>query len=177
MLKPTDSCLQLSPPGAHRAVVALGSNLGRRIVYLHTALVALDKIAVGTMQCSAVYETTPVGYLDQGKFLNMVVCLHTYLQVRVLLSYLQQVESDCGRRRIIQNGPRTLDLDILLYDNEYVCYGDLQVPHPRMVKRGFVLVPLAELLPEIRLLGGKTVAQLAKTWDTVEEIRYVGRFW
>ncbi|RIV18400.1 2-amino-4-hydroxy-6-hydroxymethyldihydropteridine diphosphokinase [Alicyclobacillaceae bacterium I2511] len=170
-------CTQPISDGSHRVVVSLGSNLGRRIINLHTAVTALVKIAVSDVGCSAVYETNPVGYLDQGKFLNMVACFHTQLQVRELLSYLQQVETACGRRRTIRNGPRTLDLDILLYDQEYVCYRDLQVPHPRMWQRGFVLVPLAELLPDTRLLGGETVYQLAKSWVATEEVRYVGRFW
>lgn len=112
--------------------ISLGSNQGRRLYFLDDGVQALERIATGPLRCSPVYETRPVGPVPQADYLNMVVGLETSLSARELLRYLLNVEQAAGRERTIRFGPRTLDLDILMYDNEYICFRDLQIPHPRM---------------------------------------------
>jgi 2-amino-4-hydroxy-6-hydroxymethyldihydropteridine diphosphokinase len=129
-----------------RAFLALGSNLGDRRAYLKSALERLpDLVAV-----SHLYETDPVGGPPgQGAFLNCVVELHTARSPRELLAEAQAAESAAERVRRERWGPRTLDVDVLLVGDEVVDEPDLTVPHPRMWERGFVLVPLADLAPEL----------------------------
>ncbi|CAM3962225.1 2-amino-4-hydroxy-6-hydroxymethyldihydropteridine diphosphokinase [Alicyclobacillus pomorum] len=156
----------------HTAYVALGSNLGRREAFLKSAVECLR--TMGSIQCSSVYETEPVGYTEQPPFLNMVVELQTTLPPLELLNQLLAIEREHGRTRDIRFGPRTLDLDLLLYDDEYICLRMLQVPHPRMWERAFVLVPLAELVPHRRGLGGSSIKSLAEQIAREGEIRRVG---
>lgn len=160
---------------AHQAYIGIGTNIGERIHALTYAREGLLKL--GAVRCSAVYETAPVGYTDQRDFLNMVACVTTDLKPLPLLEYLLRLEAEYGRQRIIRYGPRTLDLDILLYDHDYVCFQSLQIPHPRMWNRGFVMVPLADLDPERRVPGGQSVQQVAQVFREKGDIRYVGRFW
>jgi 2-amino-4-hydroxy-6-hydroxymethyldihydropteridine diphosphokinase len=129
-----------------RAFLALGSNLGDRRAYLKSALERLpDVVAV-----SHLYETDPVGGPPgQGAFLNCVVELHTARSPRELLAEAQAAEAAAERVRRERWGPRTLDVDVLLVGDEVVDEPDLTVPHPRMWERGFVLVPLADLAPEL----------------------------
>jgi 2-amino-4-hydroxy-6-hydroxymethyldihydropteridine diphosphokinase len=129
-----------------RAFLALGSNLGDRRAYLKSALERLpDVVAV-----SHLYETDPVGGPPgQGAFLNCVVELHTARSPRELLAEAQAAEAAAERVRRERWGPRTLDVDVLLVGDEVVDVPDLTVPHPRMWERGFVLVPLADLAPEL----------------------------
>lgn len=156
--------------------VSLGSNQGERIRYLALGVAALKRIGCGVI-CSPVYETTPVGWIQQPPFLNMVVRLETELSPRALLTELLKIEHEHGRVRAVRFGPRTLDLDILLYNNEYVCFQDLQIPHPRMWQRAFVLVPCADLIPARRGLGGKRFDELAAEIFREGDVQYVGRFW
>lgn len=149
--------------------------MGGKRKHLETALDYLSKL--GGVRCSSLYETSPVGYLHQDDFLNMVIELKTTLSPVSLLRSLLEIEQVCGRKRTIRFGPRTLDLDLLLYDNEYVCFRDLQVPHPRMWERAFVMVPLAELAPYRRGLGGQPVQTIADQVFREGEIRCVGRIW
>ncbi|OFW81977.1 MAG: 2-amino-4-hydroxy-6-hydroxymethyldihydropteridine diphosphokinase [Alicyclobacillus sp. RIFOXYA1_FULL_53_8] len=167
----------INPDGCHRVYLSLGSNMGSRLEYLYQGIEDLRALAIGPLHCSAVYETTPVGWLDQADFLNMVVGLDVHDGPLELLGRLETMERRSGRERTIRFGPRTLDVDILLYDNEYVCYNQLQIPHPRMWERAFVLVPLAELVPQRKALGGRSIAELAKTLSRGGNVRYVGRFW
>lgn len=129
-----------------RAFLALGSNLGDRRSYLRAGVARIpDVVAV-----SQVYETDPVGGpLGQGAYLNCVVELRTKLTPRELLGIAQAAEAEANRVRIERWGPRTLDVDVLLVGDEVVDEPDLTVPHPRMWERGFVLVPLADLAPEL----------------------------
>jgi 2-amino-4-hydroxy-6-hydroxymethyldihydropteridine diphosphokinase len=129
-----------------RAFLGLGSNLGDRREHLREAVAALpDVVAV-----SPVYETSPVGGPEgQGPFLNCVVELQTELEPRELLAVAQRLEAAAGRERKERWGPRTLDVDVLLVDDLTVEEPDLVVPHPRMWERRFVLVPLADLAPEL----------------------------
>jgi 2-amino-4-hydroxy-6-hydroxymethyldihydropteridine diphosphokinase len=159
----------------HVAYIGIGSNLGDRYQYLRDAVEALRQ--VGTVRCSAVYETEPVGYAEQPQFLNMVVELATELKPLPLLERLMEIEREHGRVRSIRYGPRTLDLDILLYDNDYICFRNLQVPHPRMWQRAFVLVPLADLVPDRRGLGGHSIKTMADRLLLGGGIRRVGCVW
>lgn len=160
----------------HEVFIALGSNQGRRIHHLQRAVEALTCLSERPVRCSSVYETTPVGYLEQPDFLNMVMSIQTSLEPLQLLQTLHEIEQNEGRVRAIQNGPRTLDLDILLYDNLSVCYQMLQIPHPRMWERGFVIIPLAELVPQRRGLGGVTLAEMAENLSE-SGVEYVGHIW
>ena len=129
-----------------RAFLGLGSNVGDRWAHLRTAVASLpDVVAV-----SPVYETSPVGGSEgQGPYLNCVVELSTELGPRELLAVAQRAETAAGRERGERWGPRTLDVDVLLVDDLSVSEPDLVVPHPRMWERRFVLVPLADLAPEL----------------------------
>jgi 2-amino-4-hydroxy-6-hydroxymethyldihydropteridine diphosphokinase len=131
---------------SRRAFLALGSNLGDRWAYLRAGLAQLpDLVAV-----SPVYETGPVGGPPgQGPYLNVVAELRTEASPRELLAVARTAEAGAGRTRQERWGPRTLDVDILLVGDLVVREADLQVPHPRMWERGFVLVPLADLAPEM----------------------------
>jgi 2-amino-4-hydroxy-6-hydroxymethyldihydropteridine diphosphokinase len=167
----------LEGPGT-LAFVGLGSNVGRRILHLAAAVHALMDFAVNkSAAVSPVYETDPVGYLDQDPFLNMVLALRVSCSAHEFLAKLLQVEADEGRVRTIQNGPRTLDLDLLLFDQMTLADDVLQLPHPRLHTRAFVLCPLADLAPDIVLQHGRTVAECAKDSSREGGIRYVGRFW
>ncbi|BAB03814.1 2-amino-4-hydroxy-6-hydroxymethyldihydropteridine diphosphokinase [Halalkalibacterium halodurans] len=143
--------------------IALGSNIGDRSRFLEEAIQQLaehDKVTVTC--CSSIYETDPVGYTDQSPFLNMVVEVSTSLPVEQLLEVTQKIERYCGRERHIRWGPRTLDLDILLYDQENREMENLIIPHPRMWERAFVLIPLMELNPSIVAPSGKTIEQVVR---------------
>ena len=133
-----------------RAFLGLGSNLGDRRHHLRSAVAGLpDVVAV-----SPVYETDPVGGpAGQGPYLNCVVELHTSLTPRQLLEIAHRLEDQAGRVRAERWGPRTLDVDVLLVDELVVDEPDLVVPHPRMWERDFVLVPLADLAPELAQPG------------------------
>jgi 2-amino-4-hydroxy-6-hydroxymethyldihydropteridine diphosphokinase len=129
-----------------RAFVALGSNLGDRAFELRRAVGALDELAAA----SSVYETDPVGGPSgQGPYLNMVVQLETERTPRQLLETCRALERTAERRRQVRWGPRTLDADVLWIDGVTVHERDLEVPHPRMFERPFVLAPLAELAPDL----------------------------
>ena len=130
---------------SHRALLALGSNLGDRWANLCDAVAGLpDVVAV-----SEVYETAPVGGPDQGPYLNCVVRLETELDARALLDAAREREQAAARRRGVRWGPRTLDVDVLWVDGQTVHEPDLEVPHPRMFERAFVLVPLRDVAPDL----------------------------
>jgi 2-amino-4-hydroxy-6-hydroxymethyldihydropteridine diphosphokinase len=128
-----------------RAFLGLGSNLGDRRAVLRDAVAALDDV----IATSPVYETEPVGGPVQGAFLNVVVELDTTRDARGLLELCRRLETVAGRVREVRWGPRSLDVDVLWVDGETVDAPDLQVPHPRMWERRFVLAPLADLAPDL----------------------------
>ena len=131
-----------------RAYLGLGSNLGDRNGHLGFALAGLSR--VGTVLARApVIETDPVDCPGGGMFLNTCVCLETALEPSELLSALTRIERQRGRSRTTRNEPRALDIDILLYGDLVLCEQALQVPHPRMHERAFVLEPLAEIAPTL----------------------------
>ncbi|VVM31834.1 2-amino-4-hydroxy-6-hydroxymethyldihydropteridine diphosphokinase [Terribacillus sp. AE2B 122] len=146
-----------------QAWIALGSNIAPRETYLQQAIQTLNEHAeIKLNQVSTVYETDPVGYEEQDQFLNLVAEVETSLKPMELLHVCQKIEQDLGRKRIIRWGPRTVDLDILLYSTENMNVEELTLPHPRMHERAFVLVPLAEIAPEL-LLKGKRVQEWLDT--------------
>jgi 2-amino-4-hydroxy-6-hydroxymethyldihydropteridine diphosphokinase len=129
---------------AHRAYIGIGTNLGDRLANVERALAALG--GLGTVLArSSLYRTAPWGKLDQPWFLNAVVLLETQLAPRALLDRLHAIEKDLGRTRGARWGPRTIDLDLLLYDEREIATPALRVPHPHLRERAFVLVPLAEI--------------------------------
>ena len=131
--------------------IALCTNIGNRKQNLQAAL---EKIAEATKitKESSIYETNPVGYKEQGKFLNMAIEIETELSPVELMTALHEIEHKMGRNRDtgIKNGPRIIDLDILLYGNEKIDKPNLKIPHPRMHEREFVLKPLSEINHEYR---------------------------
>jgi len=142
------------------AYIGLGSNIGDREAYLRRALALLNRpSSVEILRCSPVYETEPVGYADQAAFLNMVVAVRTNLKPEPLLEHIQSVEQALGRTRHIRWGPRTIDLDILMYGNERIVMPNLEIPHPRMLERRFVLVPLSDVYEGDLLPGNVSLAE------------------
>jgi len=134
------------PLVSHRAIVALGSNLGDREGYLRSAVAELGNV-VATSQ---VFETEPIGGPGgQGAYLNMVVEVETTLDPFAFLRRCQRIEANALRQRIVHWGPRTLDVDLLFYDDMTIDSADLKVPHPRIFERRFVLAPLGEVAPEL----------------------------
>ncbi|NOV02372.1 2-amino-4-hydroxy-6-hydroxymethyldihydropteridine diphosphokinase [Paenibacillus planticolens] len=131
------------------AYVALGSNIDNREQFLQDAITALnEESGIVVTGLSSIYETEPVGYVDQSAFLNMVVQIQTVIPAEDLLFTLLAIENRLGRKRDVRWGPRTIDLDLLLYGDERLTTPDLIIPHPRMHERAFVLVPLSEVLCE-----------------------------
>jgi len=130
--------------------LALGSNIGDREANLREALRLLTESGIQILKISSIYETEPVDYLDQPWFLNAVLEAQTDLPAALLLITLRQIESQMGSKKPFAKGPRLIDLDILLYGNETIDTPELQVPHPRMLQRNFVLAPLAEIAPTLR---------------------------
>ena len=129
--------------------LGLGSNLGKREDYIRSAVAALAANNIKIEIISSLIETDPVGGPPQGKFLNAVVRAQTTLSPEELLTCLQSIEKKLGRVRTVPNGPRTIDIDILLFDDLQVNLPHLQIPHPRMHERKFVLDPLTEIAPEM----------------------------
>ena len=144
-----------------RAYVGLGSNLGDRERSLRSALAVLDAPDVRVLAVSRFRETDPVGYVDQPRFLNAAALVETELSATELLERLLAVERSLGRERTgPRYGPRTIDLDLLLYGGERIDQPGLTVPHPRLAERRFALEPLAELDPELTLPDGRRVRDL-----------------
>ncbi|MFC0525627.1 2-amino-4-hydroxy-6-hydroxymethyldihydropteridine diphosphokinase [Pontibacillus salicampi] len=132
------------------AYVALGSNIEPRMNYLQEAINQVDNHEkVHVLQSSPIYETAPVGYTEQDDFLNAVIKLETTLEPLDLLAHCQSIEQQLGRERSVKWGPRTIDLDILLYNDERVATDHLTLPHPRLHERAFVLVPLHDIDSEL----------------------------
>lgn len=151
------------------AFLSLGSNLGDREANLKGAVNRLEAAGVHVLRRSSIYETEPRDLPDQPWFLNLVIEVETELFPRMLLARTQAIELGMGRKRTVAKGPRSIDIDILLFENFVIDTRELQVPHPRMSERRFVLEPLAELAPELAHPAiGKTVREmLAETQDQV----------
>ena len=151
-----------------RAYVGLGANLGDREATIRQALVLLgERPGVDILLVSTLRETEPVGFLDQPSFLNGAAMIETSLDPESLLAELLTVELDLGRdRRGARNGPRTIDLDLLLYGDVAFDAPGLTVPHPRLRERAFALEPLAELDPSLPIPGHGTVAEALAALDS-----------
>jgi len=133
-----------------RVFLGLGSNLGDRLGHLREGLVNLEDRGVPVLHVSSLYDTDPVGYREQGNFLNLVAEVGWLAGPRELLERCQAVEAKRGRSRSVPDGPRTLDIDLLLFGDRIQGETDLTIPHPRMHERRFVLEPLAEIAPLLR---------------------------
>jgi 2-amino-4-hydroxy-6-hydroxymethyldihydropteridine diphosphokinase len=139
-----------SPNKKSKAYIGLGSNLGNRLGNIRFALAAMGQMpGSSVLRMSAVYETEPVGTAGQPKFLNAAVELETSLEPSLLLNSLQRIEHHMGRVRQVKWEPRVIDLDILYYGSLVIDTPELKVPHPEAKDRGFVLVPLCDLDPEL----------------------------
>jgi 2-amino-4-hydroxy-6-hydroxymethyldihydropteridine diphosphokinase len=156
--------------GVEVVYLSLGSNVGDRDENLKGAIAALPAAGVQVRRVSSFYETEPVDYLDQAWFLNCVVQAETELPLLELLRGLRRIEVRMGSKKLIAKGPRLIDIDILLFGQETTDTAELQVPHPRMAQRRFVLVPLAEIAPGLRHPSWPGTAQelLAETPDKSE---------
>jgi 2-amino-4-hydroxy-6-hydroxymethyldihydropteridine diphosphokinase len=143
------------------AYLSLGSNLGDREYSLREALRLLEDDLLRTTRISRLYETAPRDLLDQPWFLNLVAEVETTLSPADLLERITSVEAKLGRRRVVPKGPRTVDIDLLLFDDCVLETPELTLPHPRMHQRRFVLEPLADLAPNLRHpLLSRTIAAL-----------------
>ncbi|WP_210138224.1 2-amino-4-hydroxy-6-hydroxymethyldihydropteridine diphosphokinase [Staphylococcus sp. GDH8C109P] len=131
------------------AYLGLGSNVGDRETQLDQAIHILNEIeGINVTQTSLIYETDPVGYVEQPQFLNQCIEIQTTLTPRDLLNACLETEQQLHRVRDIRWGPRTLDVDILLFDKQIINEDDLVIPHPRMLERSFVLIPLNDIAPD-----------------------------
>jgi len=144
-----------------RAFLGLGSNVGDRADYLRQALTDIGGLEKSRIEnISSIYETEPWGRKDQADFLNQVAEVETQLNPHELLEMFKKIEKRCGRRNGIAWGPRTMDIDLLLYGDRIVEEAALQVPHPRLMERQFVLIPLDEIAPNLSIPGsGMTVRE------------------
>lgn len=150
----------------HRIYLGLGSNLGDRKAFLDSAIAAMA-LANHILRRSPIYETEPWGFADQGKFLNMVVEAETELGPKQLLVLVKGIEVKLGRQPRFRNGPREIDIDILIYDDLILDESGLRIPHPRLAERVFILKPLADLTPDLVIPSqNKTVAELLAIQDT-----------
>jgi 2-amino-4-hydroxy-6-hydroxymethyldihydropteridine diphosphokinase len=162
-----------------KAFIGLGSNLGERETMIRMALDDLARLPeTKLVSASSLYDTEPVGEVDQPNFLNAVAQLDTELTARQLLWNLQLIEKRLGRVRTQRWGPRTIDLDLLLYGSLIVDEPDLKVPHPELTKRSFVLVPLVELDPLIvHPITGDTLLHHLSQLTTRPPVRRGNRLW
>lgn len=151
---------------SHTVYIALGTNLGDRKTNLRAAIEAMPP-DVKVVEKSHIYETPPWGYEDQPAFLNMVVKAETSLEPESLLKYLKQIEAELGREKSVRWGPRLIDLDILFYDDLVIESPPLVIPHPRLHERAFVLVPLADIAPDlVHLVFHRKIGDLMAEIDT-----------
>ena len=150
----------------NNAYLSLGSNLGDRNAYLLYALNALDghsKVAV--VKTSPFFETAPIGYVQQAAFLNAAVQITTSMTPESLLALCQDIENQLLRQRAVRWGPRTIDIDILLYDDQLIDDPKLTIPHPEMLQRAFVLIPLQAIAPDLVLSGEPIRTHIARLED------------
>ncbi len=157
----------------NKVYLSLGSNIGDRYKFLQYGVNSLDQnVNISIKSCSSVYETSPIGFTDQNDFLNMVIEIETSLTPSELLVITQGIQQKAGREFKVRWGPRTLDLDILLYNQENIEMDELKIPHPRMFERGFVIIPLKEVAPSLYFSSvGKTIDQVYQELLDKEGVR------
>lgn len=157
-----------------RAFVGLGSNVGNRLLFLRRATAMLAEVhEVSVVRCSSIFETEPVGFKKQPPFLNAVVEVRATLEPRSLLALLKQIEHRIGRTESVRWGPREIDLDLLLYGSQILRTDDYSIPHAELPRRRFVLVPLAEIAPDVvePVSGLSAHELLARCPDTSAVVR------
>jgi 2-amino-4-hydroxy-6-hydroxymethyldihydropteridine diphosphokinase len=155
-----------------RAYIGLGSNVGDRLANLRRAVGCLGAVAgIQVIRVSSVYETEPIGVTDQGWFLNAVAEIATSLSPTELLERIQHIERELGRLPAPRWGPRVIDLDILLYDDVAVRTAALEIPHPGLQQRAFVLVPLLELEPACALPNGAVLSRCLAQLQPPQRVR------
>jgi len=166
-----------APPGREVfAFLGLGSNLGDRMGHLQGGVDQLHATrGVRVDAVSGVYETAPVGGPEQDEFLNLAVRVATTRSPHGLLRACHRVEQTHDRQRSVRWGPRTLDVDILLYDDRVIATRRLEVPHPRLVGRAFALVPLIEVAPGASLPDGRSLVQVVAELAPIRDLVMVGR--
>lgn len=157
------------------AFLGLGSNVGDRLAHLQEAVDILDlRVGLRVDAVSSVYETEPVGGPEQGAFLNMAARVATRRSPLRLLAACRAVEQALGRKRTVRWGPRTIDIDILLYGDRTMSTRRLVVPHPRLTERPFALIPLLEVAPGTTLPDGRSIATVLAGLAPIEGVRMVG---
>ncbi len=155
-----------------RAFLSVGSNQGDRLALLRKAEVHLAGTpGIRVVARSSIYEAEPVGLTDQPWFLNQVLLIETMHQPHALLDVLQQAEHSLGRTRAVRWGPRTIDIDLVLYDDQTVASERLSLPHPELPRRRFVLLPLAEIDPDARLPDGRSIGGLLEALGDSQQVR------
>ena len=158
-------------PYPHTVLLSLGSNLGDRSAYLKKAIIHLGR-QTDIRNISSVYETDPVGSIEQNDFLNLALELKTAFQAHALMRVLLETEKNLGRQRAGKQGPRTIDIDIIFFDDLILNDDSLSIPHPRYAERNFVLVPLAEIAGEVRCPLRKTsVKEILKNSKDAHTVR------
>lgn len=153
--------------------LSLGSNVGERGLNIDHALSRLADAGVRITRLSSLYRTEPVDAPPQQWFINCAVEAETALMPKQLLRVIREIEHELGRKRTVARGPRTIDIDILLYGGSLISTGELEIPHPRMAERRFVLVPLAEIAPAVRhpVFHRSAEELLAMTADRSQVVR------
>jgi len=138
----------------HKVYISLGSNMGDKQSHISQAVNLLNAhVSVSRVRVSSFYASAPIGYLEQDDFINAVAEITTTLRSKHVLLLCQSIEQQLHRERIKRWGPRTIDLDVLLYDDQKISKPELEVPHPRMHERAFALLPLLELAPDATVNG------------------------
>lgn len=141
--------------------IGLGSNIGDKPANIHAALKRIaERGAIRVVAVSSIYRTAPWGYLDQEDFANACALARTELEPKALLAEVKAIEAELGRKDGLRWGPRLIDIDILFYGDRELEFPDLVLPHKEMFRRAFVLAPLAEIAPSLRL-GGRSVSEAA----------------
>jgi len=161
------------------AYIGAGSNIGDKVGYVQQATCLLNYTeGIDVLESSSLYETEPVGFKEQDWFVNAVIKLDTTLSAKELMDVCLKIEKKLGRERtpdIPKNGPRTIDLDILFYDNEVIDSEMLTIPHPRMCERACVLVPMLELDEEfVHPVRNESILELYDSLDEPEEVYLYG---
>lgn len=158
----------------HKAYLSLGSNIGDRAANIGRAIAELGKRGLRITRRSSLYETEPVEFVDQPWFLNSAIEVKTDLRAAELLNVVLEVEQAMRRERRVPKGPRVIDIDILLFDDDVIHTAELDVPHPRIAERLFVLIPMNEIAPEaVHPTLKKNMAQLLAETDDSSEVRRV----
>ena len=151
--------------------IGLGSNLGDRLSYLLRAVKLLSETNIKIEKISSVFETAPQNFLQQPKFLNCILQISTTLQPLELLNICQSIEAIIGKNKTIAFGPRNIDIDILMFNDEKVNMPNLVIPHPRMTSRNFVLTPLYEIAPN-SIINGNDIKNLLEKCSDQDVVKF-----